>query len=736
MIRGFKFASRHPDRWLAIAMALSVVVIAQCGRDKPDGLYADGTRGQPAAPGSTGGSAGPIVPGSAGRAAIGAGGTTIAGGGGAAGSSDACAMVSGTGGFAVGRSGSTPNFTTLPTATIPPPPVSGGTLIVLRNGITAVASDPDRDLIYVVDLSDVTAPALLRTIALGRGSQPGRLVQDAAGLVHVVLRNAGALVSVDTATGSIVMQRSLCALPRGLAYESAKDRLHVACAGGELVTLTPTGDKPERTLKLDQDLRDVVVDGARLMVTRFRSAEVLVVDGAGSIVERIRPPVLTDPVVHSGSPFEPSVAWRAVAMPGGGAAMVHQRGMKGSIDRRPGGYGGPGCDAIVHTAVTVVRSGETPVAGPAMAAFVLPVDLALSGDGQRVAMVAAGNGRAGSGGRRLFVTNVADVALEWKGCGSDGKHGPPGRSCSGVVIGAGSRGGTASGAGGVGGATGAAGRGGTVAPSTTTSAMCNELPNGVEPTAVAFVGADTVVVQTREPAQLWIVQQVNAATTGTQVPVPFALSLSADNRADIGHAVFHSNSGGGLACASCHPEGHEDGRVWNFQCEGERRTQDVGGGISGTEPFHWNGDMTTFGKLVETVFVGRMSGPSLTADQTAAALTWINSIPARPTARAATDPQVERGRAIFADPMVACATCHAGSLLTSNTTVDVGTSRAFQVPSLRGVGWRGPYMHNGCAQDLVARFDTGMCGGGDAHGKTSHLTSAQLGDLIAYLESL
>ena len=38
----------------------------------------------------------------------------------------------------------------------------------------------------------------------------------------------------------------------------------------------------------------------------------------------------------------------------------------------------------------------------------------------------------------------------------------------------------------------------------------------------------------------------------------------------------------------------------------------------------------------------------------------------------------------------AARTCHSGALFTNNATVDVGTGRAFQVPSLRGVAWRAP----------------------------------------------
>src|ERR1700691_5968243 len=59
-----------------------------------------------------------------------------------------------------------PVFGASVTATVPPPPISGGTLLGLQAGSLAVASDPDRDALYVIDTS---AGALLKTIALQSG---------------------------------------------------------------------------------------------------------------------------------------------------------------------------------------------------------------------------------------------------------------------------------------------------------------------------------------------------------------------------------------------------------------------------------------------------------------------------------------------------------------------------------------------------------------------------------------
>jgi mono/diheme cytochrome c family protein len=240
--------------------------------------------------------------------------------------------------------------------------------------------------------------------------------------------------------------------------------------------------------------------------------------------------------------------------------------------------------------------------------------------------------------------------------------------------------------------------------------------------AVAYQPNGVVVSQSRDPAVLW--------TSDGQSPI----QLSDAATTDTGHRLFHVDAGGGIACASCHPEGGEDGRVWSFACLGPRRTQALRGGLSGTEPFHWDGDMQTFPDLVQAVFVGRMSGPQPSADQTAALLRWLDGVPELPNPPPASAAAAAHGRTLFESATLGCTACHAGPHLTNNLTVDVGTGMKVQVPSLRGVGWRAPFLHDGCAPSLADRF--GSCGGGDKHGHTSDLSPADVSDLTAYLETL
>jgi cytochrome c peroxidase len=212
------------------------------------------------------------------------------------------------------------------------------------------------------------------------------------------------------------------------------------------------------------------------------------------------------------------------------------------------------------------------------------------------------------------------------------------------------------------------------------------------------------------------------------------ISLSTISREDTGHSIFHSNAGAFLACASCHAEGGEDARVWPFDI-GPRRTPSLRGTLAGTKPYHWSGDLKDLPALFDEVYVRRMSGSPLTADQVDALQKWLTSLPAPPPMPGLDPAAVGRGQTIFGDPNVGCSGCHSGPKFTNNATVDVGTNGAYQVPSLLGVAWRAPYLHTGCAANLRGRFEP-ACGGGDQHGKTSQLTESQLNDLVAYLSSL
>jgi DNA-binding beta-propeller fold protein YncE len=569
----------------------------------------------------------------------------------------------------------------------PPPAISGGTLVLSRDGQTAIAADPDRDRVYLVDLVHRTLRA---AVQLSPGDEPGRLAEDAVGHVYVALRSGGALATIDLATGALLARRPACPSPRGVAFDPTGNVVYVACAGGELVTFAPSGDAPLRTVHLRDDLRDVVIDGDRLLVSTFRAPALLEVDASGTVthtaplaeltqIRQVTVNRATTQVVRS---FEPTVAWRTIAVPGGGVATIHQRALSSPVGPVQSGGGGgvygsgaPTCSecscAVVHSTLSVVQGRETPAPGATVPTATLPVDVAVSRDGQTFAVVAAANSTIARLDQVLLVSRSAATA------GGD--------TCA--------------------------------APSASIAQ-----PQG-QAVAAVFDSADHVLVQTREPAALFF------ADTGA------TLALASERRADTGHTVFHSNSGAFIACASCHPEGRDDGHVWHFDAATPRRTQSLRGGLLATAPFHWDGAESDMHAIMQDVFVSRMQGPTLATDQVQALSHWLDAQPLVPHLAAADASAVERGRALFADARAACASCHAGSHLTNNQTMDVGTGGAFQVPSLRGLALRAPYMHDGCAASLRDRLVPGECGG-TRHGDVSWMTPAQQDDLVSYLQSL
>src|SRR5687767_7343130 len=92
-----------------------------------------------------------------------------------------------------------------------PPPVAGGTLLVTRSGRFAVASDVEQDTIAVVDLASGSVHGILQ---LESGDEPGRLVEDESGIVHVALRRGGAIVAVNPVAPALLHRRPVCGAPR------------------------------------------------------------------------------------------------------------------------------------------------------------------------------------------------------------------------------------------------------------------------------------------------------------------------------------------------------------------------------------------------------------------------------------------------------------------------------------------------------------------------------------------
>jgi mono/diheme cytochrome c family protein len=224
-----------------------------------------------------------------------------------------------------------------------------------------------------------------------------------------------------------------------------------------------------------------------------------------------------------------------------------------------------------------------------------------------------------------------------------------------------------------------------------------------------------------------------------------------------GRRLFFRNdkaiSEAGLACASCHVDGREDGLVWRLQ--GARlQTPSLAGRLSDSAPFNWHGTTKTLPENIAQT-IERLGGGGLSEEDRAALARYLR-VGLRPVRAApAGEPElVAQGRKVFHDRAVGCASCHDSTAgFTDGEAHDVetfsalekdelkqalgdkpleATAAAFDTPTLRQVGFTAPYFHDGSAPTLEALVE----GNRDRMGKTSQLSATDRKALVAYLRTL
>jgi hypothetical protein len=232
---------------------------------------------------------------------------------------------------------------------------------------------------------------------------------------------------------------------------------------------------------------------------------------------------------------------------------------------------------------------------------------------------------------------------------------------------------------------------------------------------------------------------------------------------------------GYLSCASCHFDGFEDGRIWDFTDRGEgfRNTISLlGRRGAGHGRVHWSAnfdEIHDFETAIrqnqagggflpdELYFEGTRSEPlgdpkaGLSPDLDALvayveSLVAVNRSPFRNPDGTLTEP-AEAGKQTF--ERLECGACHAGADFTDSSEGelhDVGTLKessgsrlggsleGIDTPTLLGIWETAPYLHDGSAPTLRDVLTTENPS--DAHGAVSTLASEELDELIAYLEQI
>lgn len=245
----------------------------------------------------------------------------------------------------------------------------------------------------------------------------------------------------------------------------------------------------------------------------------------------------------------------------------------------------------------------------------------------------------------------------------------------------------------------------------------------------------------------------------------------------LGRALFHDAENPRLtlrqlSCANCHPDGREDGLVWEQKATFRQTPMLAGGRLHETAPFNWLGSAKSLEANLTQTVTKRLQGTGLSAAELQALTRYVRE-GLRPVQRPeARDPSlVSRGRELFVSAETGCSTCHPADFsFTDGERHDVhsvsrqervtfdtahGESapfkgfsprflkkigrrapellpRSFNTPALAFVGLTAPYMHDGAARTLDELIEKNA----DRMGSTSQLGAEERRALVAYLESL
>lgn len=182
-----------------------------------------------------------------------------------------------------------------------------------------------------------------------------------------------------------------------------------------------------------------------------------------------------------------------------------------------------------------------------------------------------------------------------------------------------------------------------------------------------------------------------------------------------GETLFFSaraSLAGDVSCHSCHQDGHTNSQLADTLGDGSYGTPKLVPSLLGTadtDPWGWLGNRKEIGDQVARSFRETQHYP-LTGEQTREVIGFLFQLKPPPASRAATEraaaqSTLAQGEQAFANH---CAACHVAPLtFTTNGTFNVGLRdeqgvERFNPPSLRGVGQRSRFFHDGHARSLEA----------------------------------
>ena len=269
------------------------------------------------------------------------------------------------------------------------------------------------------------------------------------------------------------------------------------------------------------------------------------------------------------------------------------------------------------------------------------------------------------------------------------------------------------------------------------------LPLGRGPSAmIPLPDSPVLVVSNRFDDTLTVINTESMAVTRT-----FSLGPSpSPGPAESGEALFYSGSlslDGWLSCHSCHTDGHASGILADTKGDltfGAPKRVPSLLGTAGTGPWGWTGHFAELDDQIRSSITSTMHGRGAAArEQMVSDLkAYLVSLSPAPPAHDVESGEelgalIEEGRKVFASRT--CASCHRDEVFTTAGVFDVGLidengHREFNPPSLRGVGRRTRYLHDGRAKTLRDLFTKYQ------HPRETRMSEDEVEALVAFLKSL
>lgn len=575
------------------------------------------------------------------------------------------------------------------------PTGAGAAVVLARVGDTEIAyvADPDDGLIVAVDAESLTALSRLDV-----GGAPDQLLLTKRGRLFATLRDENTLLAIE-GTGTrgeplrVVHYVTTASEPIGLAVTPDESMVLVTSGWGHTVA-GYEADTLDRAFakELGREPRSVVIsdNGKRAFVSHAVGADVDIIDLADldsmkRVSMKSSDSLVTGEVpMHAGQGFALA---RAVA-PAGRVFVPHARVRTALVDGSgTQGYGSPAAGPTEQFDVAVLDE-DTGAA----------VHGSLDTSGGLACVLP----------RAAAVTDAGELLV----------------SCLGTseIVGM------------------------DAAAANPHQAVTQRWHVAAGPTGIAVDDARprALVWSQFDHALTWILLQGRDAFILNESKLPRRAPLPA--LVDRGRVLFHLSdariSMDGRACASCHPDGRDDGLVWSTP-EGPRNPPMLAGRLDSTEPYGWLGTSRNVATHLKLTFerLGATRGKQgLTGEDRKALVAYVMSMKAPSVVRdEARDLRVGEGRRIFESSEAGCAECHGrggespdGQSHNVRSWATGDRIGVFDTPSLRFVDETAPYFHDG----RYASLRTLLTHTRGTMGQDKKLSSSELDALEAYVRTL